>query len=426
MTVNEPTRDDIVAKVNEYVFHCLGCQPDQPLLIGTTAEEKEVADLFLDARTLGKSGLSIEDHNDATVPHSVLSKGDAVLAIMYEFTRGEGSLSMADPHLDNWKNLIEKYDVKHAVGFIDKAPGELPWRIALIGLNQKKQLVYGHGPDTTMDHMAGHFMIDYEKVAEFGQNLVNRLSDPEVVAYMVHSERGTEYVLLRDELTIWHNDLMPRPYTDPKSGELLGDIGNVPGGEVFEEYSELRHITELGTEIPVMTRRPAYGVWVGDLSVGCAKKSLKSSQEKAMVYVGINPADGSVIFNQGGVVTKWDCTDNEVKDIMKKELRDDPYVREGLVAQEPLAFGYNEKADPETDVLLEGEKAIALHMGFGGVLSHIDLLASLEGTDVILVKRTARRHLNLTSDDITSILKGKAPNENYALEKLISDGKYNL
>lgn len=424
----EPKRDDIVSKCAQYVGLCLGCEGDEPLLIATTVEEREIADLFWDSR---KADGTVEAELDEPVPHSILKKDGSIVAVRYTINRPESGLKVGgDRNLAAWESIIDHYRAKHAVGFIDFRPGELPWRIAFIGVNEKKGLAYGHGPGTTMDHMKGHFMIDYKAAAEFGNTLTKKLSDPDILAYAVHSGKGTRYVLLKDGTTLWNNDLMPRPYRDPMTGELKGGVGNVPGGEVFEEYTEPRHIPELDTDLPVMVKRIAYGRWVADLSVGSAKKGLKRSDARATVYAGMDPKTGELLFDRGGVVTSWDCTDPEIKAAMQKEIDQDPYAeKEGLIIQESLAFGFNEKADPETDDLLEGEKAKALHLGFGGLLSHIDLLASLEkGMYVTLVKRNGRDIPALTPDDITAVLDGNtaALEQKFVLDQLIRDGRYSL
>jgi hypothetical protein len=421
-----PKREDIVSKCAQYVGLCLGCRDDEPLFIATTEEESDIADLFWDARKVPGTE---EESLDEPVPHSILRKESSIVAVRYTITRhGEVLRVEGDQNLSAWERLIDQYQAKHAVGFIDFRPGELPWRIAFIGVNEKKQLAYGHGPGTSMDHMKGHFMIDYKEAAEFGSRLTEKLSAPDILAYAVHSRRGTKYVVLKDGTTLWNNDLMPRPYRDPMTGELKGGVGNVPAGEVYEEYTEPRFVPELNTEIGVMVKRLAYGKWVADLSVGSVKKGLKQSNATATVYVGMDPDSGELVFDKPGVVTKWDCTDTEIKAAMQKDIDDDPYSKKrDLIIQESLAFGFNEKADPETDDLLEGEKAKALHIGFGGVLSHIDLLASLEpGTFVTLIKQNSSEGLALIPDDITAILDGNAAalGSRFRLDYIIKDGKY--
>lgn len=417
-------RADIVKKCDEYLSYCLGLQRRQPLLIGATAEEMEVAQLFFDSRAYDGAQLEIENYSGAEHPFRVLQEvtrgGVFPLAVICEIQRRSTPFAVDDGNIDSWNELIERYGIQHAVGFIDRRQGELPWRIAFMGNNFGKQLIYGHGPGTTMQHMAGHFMIDYKEAARFGSSLKDALTNQEVVGYFVTSERGTNYVLLRDELTTWHNDLMPRLFKDPLTEKMIGDGGNIPGGELFEELTKARYIKELGTEIPIMLRRPAFGRWVADLSVGSAKVSLKESGDTVVLYSGVDPETMGLLSGKGGIVTAWNTSNDTVRAAMQAEIEGDPYVAEGLVTQEPLAFGYNPQADPMTDDLLEGEKAPALHIGFGAVLSHIDLLASLKGTSVYLVKGEG----GLSEGEVQSLLTGKRSLPGRTLDKILTEGEY--
>ncbi len=415
--MGEVTRDQIVVQAADYVSFCLGCGDDKPLLIGVTDEKADIGSIFLDARGHGREDVAVRESSEGGILHQlVVDASENPLAILYRIDRQDsllaedGNLTDAGQFaLDDWEDLIQTYNVGHAVAVLDGRNPEIPWRIKFIEFNIEEGLIYGHGPGTTMDHMRGHFMIDYREAARLGQSLIDKLSAPDVVGYRVTAENGTSYVSIKDGLTTWHNDLMPRSFTDPVDGEEKGDVGNVPGGEVYDECTD-------------MSRRPAYGVFKADLSVGGADKSLDG--KLATIYVGVDPETMEILPEKAGVVTRWECGDDYVDGKVQEMLKANSDESD-VYMQEPLAFGINKKADPRTPDLLEGEKAFAIHVGFGGDASHIDILLSMPGTTVEVITYAGKGDLvALGTNDIQALVNGNAPRENYELQPLVANGQY--
>ncbi len=337
-----PVTDDLLAGAHNAVDTCLGIRPGERVALVADRASREVAASL--ERALEKSGaaascLLIESVADRPIT-------SAPVEVLHAFEQADAGILCIQPQ-----------------------QGELPARMAIVGVIERRRIRYAHMVGVTPQIMRQGMRADYLQVDRLSTQLCERME--QATSLTVRTANGTDFRATFDRSLAW-----------VKTSGLINPRywSNLPAGEVF---------TTPGT---------VDGTFVCDGTAGDYFNAKYGSLDRSPLVLEIRHARL--------VSARCDRTDLE-QDFWNYCHTDENSDRVG-----ELAFGTNLGLREMIGILLQDEKVPGVHLAFGdpyGSQTHADW-KSRTHVDVLT------RHCDVWIDDEQVIAEGQ-----YLLERFDLD-----